>query len=256
MKYRILIVFVLFINYFSIAQNTRIRDNNTIGWYSYVGTFNINKNWGFHTEYQWRRENVITDAQQNLLRVGVNYQANPNLQFRVGYALAETFAYGDISINGMGRDFTEHRTFQVATITNKISNVDFSSRFMLEQRWVGRYSTTAVSKEDEYPFLNRFRYMARFQMPLKGKTVEVKTPYLALYDEILVGFGKNVNENIFDQNRFGILIGYRFNKNFRLEAGYLNQTLQLGREVEGRNVFQSNSGLIINSVFNFTKKKT
>jgi hypothetical protein len=28
-----------------------------------------------------------------------------------------------------------------------------------------------------------------------------------------MGFGKNVNENVFDQNRLAILLGYRFNKN-------------------------------------------
>lgn len=248
------LMMLFFLSKISIAQNTRITDDNAIGWYTYTGTFNLNKKFAVHTEFQWRRENTINDAQQNLLRLGVNYQVIPNVQFRVGYALVETFAYGDIPINSMGRDFTEHRTFQTVTINNKLSRVDFSSRFMLEQRWVGRYSSPNVPNEDVFPFLNRFRYMARFQLPLKGKSIEDKTPYLAVYDEIFVGFGENVNENIFDQNRLGVLLGYRFNKNFRLEAGYLNQIVQLGREVEGRNVFQYNNGLIINTVFNFTKK--
>ena len=88
-------------------------------------------------------------------------------------------------------------------------------------------------------------------MPLKGKTIENKTPYIALYDEIIIGFGKNVNENVFDQNRVGILLGYKFSSIVRLEGGYLNQTLQLGREVENRNVFQYNNGIIINTIFNF-----
>ena len=96
----------------TVAQNTRITDDNAIGWYTYTGTFNLNKKVGIHTEFQWRRDNTITDAQQNLLRLGVNYQVLPNVQFRLGYALIETFPYGDIPINGMGRDFTEHRIFQ------------------------------------------------------------------------------------------------------------------------------------------------
>jgi hypothetical protein len=43
----------------------------------------------------------------------------------------------------------------------------------------------------------------------------------------------------------------------RIEAGYLNQTLQLGRELNNRNVFQNNNGIIINTNFNFdlTSKK-
>lgn len=233
------------------AQNTRISDHNEIGWYNYFGTIKLNQKWGIHTEYQWRRDNLITDWQQGLLRVGVNYQANPKMQLRVGYAWAETYPYGDIPINGFGKDFTEHRMYEMVTVTDKINVFNLSHRFLLEQRWVGRYSNADLEQEDEFPFLNRLRYMFRVQMPLKGKTIDVKTPYLAVYDEIFVGFGKNVNENIFDQNRLGILLGYKFSNTFSLEAGYLSQMVQLGREVDGRNVFQYNNGLILNSIFNF-----
>ena len=237
------------------AQNTRLNNYNAIGWYNYFGTFKISPKFGIHTEYQYRRTHIIKENQQNLLRVGVNYQASPKIQFRLGYALIETFSYGEIPINGMGKNFTEHRLYQMATITDKLSIVDLTHRFMLEQRWVGRYSGANLTKEDQFPLLNRLRYMARFQIPLNKKTVTDKTAYLALYDEILIGFGKNVNENIFDQNRLGLLVGYRFSPVVRIEAGYLNQTLQLGREVNNRNVFQHNNGFILNANFNIDLSK-
>ncbi len=241
----------------SFAQNTRLNDHNSIGWYNYFGTFKVSEKIGIHTEYQFRRNQIIPEWQQSLLRIGVNYQINPKVQLRIGYAWIETFPYGEIPINGMGKDFTEHRLFQMATITDKVSIVDLSHRFMLEQRWVGRYSNANLIKEDEFPLLNRFRYMLRFQIPLKGNEIKDKTPYFAVYDEIFIGFGKNVNENIFDQNRIGVLFGYRFSPNVRIEAGYLNQILQLGREVNNRNVFQQNNGIILNANFNIdlTKKK-
>lgn len=229
------------------SQNSRISDNNNIGWFNFFGTLKLNSKWGIHTEYQWRRDNLVTEWQQSLLRLGINYQLNPKLQLRTGYALIETFPYGEIPINGMGKDFTEHRVFEMITLTDKISIVDVSHRFMLEQRWIGRYSNPNLNKEDDFVYLNRLRYMIRFQIPLKGKEIKDKTPYLAIYDEMFVGFGKNVNENIFDQNRLGILIGYRINSDIRIEGGYLNQIVQLGREVNGSNVFQYNNGLIINA---------
>jgi len=232
------------------AQNTRLSNYNTIGWYNYFGTFKVSQKFGIHTEYQFRRTEIITEWQQSLLRVGVNYQLNPKIQFRLGYAWIETFLYGEIPINGMGKDFTEHRLFQMATLTDKVSIVDLSHRFMLEQRWVGRYSNANFTNEDEFPLLNRFRYMFRLQIPLKGKETIDKTPYISIYDEIFIGFGDNVNENIFDQNRIGILLGYRFSSLVRIEAGYLNQTLQLGREVNNRNVFQRNNGVVVNANFN------
>ncbi|MCC6181167.1 MAG: DUF2490 domain-containing protein [Bacteroidia bacterium] len=241
----------------ALGQNNRINTNNNIGWYNYFGTFKVSDKIGVHTEYQWRRNNFITDWQQSLLRVGVNYNPNQRVQFRVGYAWIETFPYSDIPLNGLGRDFTEHRIFEMVQLSHKEDFVDFSHRFMLEQRFVGRYTSANEPTEDEFPLLNRMRYIVRLQIPLKGKEINYKTPYIAFYDEVFVGFGKNVNANIFDQNRIGILLGYRFNKNIRIEGGYLNQTLQYARQINGQNVFQNNNGFIINSNFNvdLTKKK-
>jgi Protein of unknown function (DUF2490) len=240
-----------------MAQNTRISDNNNIGWYSYVGTFKLDDKLSIHSEYQFRRDEIISNWQQSLIRVGINFNVNAKFTVRLGYGNIETFDYGDFPINSMGKNFTEHRTFQMATITDKINKIELSHRLMLEQRWIGRYTSPLLTREDDWLFLNRLRYMFRAQMPLKGNTIDSKTPYIAAYNEILIGFGKNVNENIFDQNRLGLLIGYKFSPSLRIEAGYFNQILQLGREIEGRNVFQYNNGLIINTIFNFdlTKKQ-
>jgi hypothetical protein len=158
-------------------------------------------------------------------------------------------------LNGFGKQFTEHRIFQMAQLSQKVGKVDFSHRFMLEQRFVGKYSDAQATKESEFPLLHRMRYMVRMQIPLKGNEVKDKTPYLAVYDEVFVGFGNYVNANVFDQNRIGVLLGYRFSKNFRLEGGYLNQTLQYGRLINGKNVFQNNNGLIINSNINLDLSK-
>ena len=133
--------------------------------------------------------------------------------------------------------------------------MDISHRFMLEQRFIGRYSSPTKTTEDEFPLSNRARYMVRLQVPLQGREIKDQTAYFAVYNEILIGFGKNVNANIFDQNRIGILLGYRLNKNIRIEGGYLNQTLQFGRQINGQNVFQYNNGLIINANFNVDLSK-
>ncbi|MBL7732841.1 MAG: DUF2490 domain-containing protein [Chitinophagaceae bacterium] len=252
MKYSYLTgpVLFLFATASVAAQNNRLADRNTIGWYNNFATFKLNNRWSIHAEYQWRRADFITQWQQGLLRTGINFRLNPRVLFRVGYAWAETYAYGDIPINGLGRSFTEHRFYEMVQLNHKEGKTDFSHRFMLEQRLVGRYSSAAVAKEDEYPLLHRMRYMFRLQTPLKGKEMKDRTPYFALYDEVMIGFGKNVNANVFDQNRIGLLLGYQFNNKVRIEAGYLNQTVQFGRLVNGKNVFQYNNGLIINAIYN------
>lgn len=233
----------------SFGQSARITDMTSIGWFNYFGTIKLKAKWSIHTEYQWRRADIIRDWQQSLLRTGINYQLNNDVQLRLGYAWAETFAYGDIPLNPFGRQFTEHRTYQMATISDKIGKFALSHRFMLEQRWIGRYTSINDTKDDDFVFMNRMRYMFRTQIPLTKNGL--RPLYAAAYDEILIGFGKNVGENVFDQNRIGLLIGKSINNSFRIEAGYLNQIVQLGREVNSRNVFQYNSGVIVNTYFNF-----
>lgn len=235
----------------TMAQNNRLNIQENIGWYNYFGTFNVNKNFSIHSEYQFRRANYITDWQQSLLRLGINYNPINGVQIRMGYGWIETFNYGDIPLNSMGKQYTEHRLFQMLQLSNKIERFELSHRFMLEQRWVGRYSSASLNREDEYPYLNRLRYMFRVQTALKGKEIIDKTPYFAMYDEIFMGFGKNVNQNVFDQNRIALLLGYRYNRSFRIEAGYINQTVQFGRLVNGQNVFQYNNGIILNTYLNF-----
>ena len=152
MKKIYLIIIICFTWHISYAQNTRISNKNTIGWYAYTSTFKINKNWGIHTEYQWRRDNIISDWQQSLLRTGINYQVNPKLSLRAGYAWIETYNYGDIPINSFGKQFTEHRAYQMVTVSDKIGKVELNHRFMLEQRWIGRYANASLTKEDDYFF--------------------------------------------------------------------------------------------------------
>jgi hypothetical protein len=246
----LLTIIVIIFPLFSISQHSRINDKNTIGWYNFFGTYKLSNKIGLHTEYQWRRNKIITEWQQSLLRLGVNYHLNPRILLRVGYAWIETFPYGEYSINSMNRDFTEHRIFQMVQVSHKESRIDFSHRFMLEQRFIGSYSTATITNEDEFKLLNRMRYMFRLQVPLKAKEENDKTPYAAFYNEVFIGFGENVNANVFDQNRIALLLGYQFNQHIRIEGGYLNQIVQFGRLINSQNIFQYNNGIIINAHVN------
>lgn len=253
-------LFSLFLFYgfftFSIcnAQQKRLSDKNNIGWYNVFTTTNLNSKWSIHAEFQFRRVDFGKNGQQNLFRTGLNFQPDKSISFRLGYANVETFPYGDYPINAMGKQFTEHRIFEMVSLQNKFHLADLTHRFMLEQRFNGKYSSADQAKEDEYVFLNRMRYMCRAQIPIYNSKSQGKMPYVGFYDELFVGFGKNVGENIFDQNRIGVLLGYKLNEITKFELGYLNQIVQLSREIDNKNVFQYNSGLLANLFFNFNAK--
>ena len=249
-KYFIVFYFVIVVLAVK-SQNTRIIDYNSIGWYNAFVTKKITDKWSAHLEYQWRRDGFILHGQQSLLRVGINYKVNQKLTARIGYGWIETYPYGSINLQAAGKTFTEHRAFQALLLNDQIGALEIQHRLMLEQRWIGRYTKPDIHIEDDYVYVNRMRYMLRLQMPLGKKLIEDKTFYAAVYDEIFVQFGENVQENIFDQNRLSALLGYKLNKYFKLELGYLNQSVLFGREIKGNNVLQKNNGVIVNTYLNF-----
>ncbi len=225
-------------------SQVRVTDNHNIGWLTTTITPKITKKLSGYVEYQYRRENWITNWQQSLLRVGLSYKFHQQATALLGYGWILTYPYGDYTIAAVPKTFHEHRLFEQLVFTGSIGKVSLTHRIRLEQRWIGKLKSINSYKADEWVYLNRVRYMLRADVPLTKKL------YAAAYDELFIGFGKNVGENIFDQNRIGLIAGYKFNSAFRLEGGFLNQTLQLGREIGGKNLIQNNNGFIVNSYFN------
>lgn len=251
LKIRLFITAILTFFVTTLLSQNRIQDKNTIGWAGIFTTTKFNDKWSWHAEFQCRRVDFYSKPQQNLFRTGINYQPNKKILLRLGYTNAETYPYGDYPLNSMGKKYSDNRAFEMISISDKINQIDLTNRFMLEQRFVGKYSSALINKEDDYSFVNRIRYMFRMQMPLQKNITSHHMPYLAIYDEIFIGFGKNVGENIFDQNRIGLLFGYKFNEVIKIEGGYISQIVQLGRKVDYKNVFQYNSGLILNTIWGF-----
>ena len=232
------------------AQTPRLSERNTIAWCNFFTTVSLAKKWSVHGEIQLRRVDGFKNTQQNLYRVGINYQPIPEFLVRVGGAYVQTFPYGEYTLNVFGKKTEEYRFFEMIQLSHKIYSLDFSHRFMIEQRWNAKYKLSSSEKPDDWPFSNRLRYMIRCQKNIGSK----KQYYLAGYDELFTGFGKNVGENVFDQNRFVLMIGKKISTKFRVEVGFLAQTQQLAREINGSNVFQYNRGFICNSYFNFDRK--
>ncbi|MCW3123943.1 MAG: hypothetical protein JWQ38_3435 [Flavipsychrobacter sp.] len=224
-----------------INAQVRLTHHNNIGWFTGIITSAINKKLSGYIEYQFRRADWVASWQQSLVRVGLSYKFHPQITVQAGYGWILTYPYGDYSIASVAKVFPEHRIYEQLVINSPIGKVSLQHRLRIEQRWIGKLRTMSSDGPDEYIYMNRVRYMPRVDVPVFKKV------YAAAYDEILIGFGKNVGENIFDQNRIAVFIGYKFNSKFKVEGGYLKQTLQLGREIGGKNMIQDNNGFVINS---------
>jgi hypothetical protein len=191
-------------------------------WVMYFGNHRLSERWGIHTEYQWRRADMFNDWQQSLLRLGIDYYGKNNVQYTAGYGWIKTFQYGDQPVS---HDFDEHRIWEQLILKNKAGRVDFHHRYRLEQRFLENWVKDASGNYalDGYLFRQRVRYRFMITMPLSRKEMANNTLFLSAYDEPFLGFGKGIAKNILDQNRLYVALGWRFNSNFNVQLGYLNQ---------------------------------
>jgi hypothetical protein len=190
-------------------------------WVTYQGNHRFSDHWGLHTEYQWRRNNMFEHWQQSLLRVGVEYYLKNGLQFTVGYGWIRTFPYGDQPV---AFTFDEHRLWEQVMLNQQVWRISINHRYRMEQRWMELHRTNADGGTDViYQLRNRGRYRLMLTVPLSRSTLADHTLFLGLYDEIFLGFGPHIGNNVLDQNRAYAALGYRFNKDLNFQVGYLNQ---------------------------------
>lgn len=228
-----------------ITSAQRISDHNTVFWAAGYATIKLPKNFSLWLEYQFRREELLKNWQQSMPRFGVQYYFNKDVSVMAGYAYCVTYPYGDYPTSI--HPFPEHRIFEQLAWNDNRGRLTLNHRMRLEQRNIARVNP--ANEITGWNYVNRFRYQLRATMPLNRKEMKDKTFYATAYDEIFIGFGKKVNQNVFDQNRTGVLAGYQFNKIFKVEAGAFAQILQQGALVRGRQVYQYNLGPIVNFYF-------
>lgn len=180
------------------------QDSDFGNWLIYIGNKKLSQKWNLHNEVQYRNYNTIGDLEQLLLRVGLGYTFNEsknNVLLGYGYILSENYLDNNtdkVSVN-------EQRIFQQFTSKQKIGIVSLNHRYRFEQRFV------------QSDFKMRLRYFLGLNIPLTKK--ENNKLYFSAYNEIFL----NTEPAVFDRNRLYGGIGYRINKNIRLEAGYMNQ---------------------------------
>ncbi len=190
-------------------------DSDQLGsWYIYFWKTQLaEKQWGFQGDIQYRNWNILGDLEQLLIRGGVTYTPkNTEVLLTVGYANINTGQYGQ----RLTSTIMENRIYQEALLPNTIGKFHFTHRFRYEQR---------IMYNQE--FRTRYRYNLFLNIPLKGNTIDVKSPYLALYNELFINgqnsYGQTTN-TYFDRNRFYAGIGYKAQKNLKFQLAVMKQT--------------------------------
>lgn len=242
--------------------------NQTNAWLGYTGDYKFSEKWSSSGEFQWRRNEAFSKAMQNEYRIGVNYTFNKKFITTLGYCYVQSFAYGEFMNETPAKynqyAFTESNIWEQIQLKHEnIGRFSLDSRIRAEQRWIenkvknaqGEYvrdnENISGANAEPWKFRQRLRYRLRVQVPLSRTEMKDNTLFFAASDEIFANVGKNIGANVFDQNRLSLAFGWRFNKDFNVQAGYMNQFIEKsdGSHKENNHTIQ----MTINYNFDFSK---
>jgi hypothetical protein len=203
------------------AQN-RVHDHNANLWLMFFGESPINGGpWGLDYDAHIRRSDYGAEWQQVLVQAGGHYKTD---KFSVGGGggFMETYPYGDYPTK---HNFSENRIYEQITIPMDALGLKWSSRLMLEQRFIETYSTAAGGGLNRGTrFENRIRFRLGTQIPLSF--LDAEKYYVTASNEVFINTGADVAYNTFDQNRAYVGLGYKISKSTKVELGFMEQTLQ------------------------------
>ncbi|UOG76942.1 DUF2490 domain-containing protein [Hymenobacter tibetensis] len=228
----------------------RLLDHNALGWTVYSGDHQVSKRWTIHTEYQLRRVKLLGTQQQHLARLGVGHKLTDRVTVSGGYTYFQTHEYGRYP-TVVGKPQPEQRLYQDVTLADEVGRLQLSQRLRLEQRWLGQRAAEGTGNVQDWEYQHRIRYQLAGSFPLQGPTIDDGEWYLNAFDELFISFGRNVGNNVFNQNRISGGLGYQFSSKAKVELNYLNQVTQHAEPdpASGRPVFEINNGFRVNILY-------
>lgn len=214
----------------TLFSQNRVTDHNFHGWYNYFGDHPFTKangnasKWGLHLEAQVRRHDFVTSWQQLLIRPAINYDVSRKLTLTAGYAYAWTHPYSNPAPGAVPTH--EHRIWEQALFRYRTEHTQWTTRLRFENRFL-------MQPAGGYRYENRFRAWESVTVPLN------KRFYLTAYDEFWTYVPPYVSNSAFDQNRAYGALGINLKPGWRLETGYMNQTLlqRSGATLESNHTF-------------------
>ena len=193
-------------------------EENLGSWFMYFGTHKLSEKYSLHYETQLRNYKIVSNFNQLLPRVGLNYHIDKNTSLTAGYAFIPTQNIFDLGWDE--QIITENRIWEQFILKNVINRVKIRHRYRLEQRWIKKVDVIQISNntslsEFSTSYKNRARYMLSVKFPISKN--EESPLFVSLYDEIFL----NISDSPFDQNRLFAALGYQINKQMNFQVGYL-----------------------------------
>ena len=218
MKLKHLIIILLLLPVFTVAQATREVQTQNHTWVSLNTQLRLTEKMGISADVHVRRTNFISNNNFFLFRAGALYYLNK--QLTIGAAYGHMWLANQ---NGATELFSnENRLHQQITLNQKIRSVQLNQRLRIEERWIQKVVNFVPADQQRY--VTRFRYQLSMNIPVSANK---KVPMLSLADELMMQTGKDIIYNNFDQNRLFAGIRQQVSQSLSFDFGYMHVWQQL-----------------------------
>lgn len=208
--YEFLILVILASNICAQEKNVSYENQQ---WAQYYGQLLFSDKWSLVADCGMRRRDCLQEWSQTLVRGGVMYSLNTSVSFAGGMAYFTSFTE-----NTPSRD--EKRLWLEMAFKQTAARFNFQQRLRLEDRFFHTFHDNSFNSN------YRARYRFYLTIPINHNSLLDNTFFIAGGDEIFINFGKEINHNMFDQNRLLAGVGYKLNQNFQFSISYVYQYAQ------------------------------
>jgi len=165
----------------------------------------MNQKWSLFGEAQIRSLKFYNHFHYYEIKGGAEAKIDKNFSVAFGLGNFDTYSQGGNFKEPMVND--EFRTWIQLSMHQQLKRVKFEHRYRAEQRFT------------LFGYRNRFRYRMSVVIPVKALSVQPKSYYINLSDEL---FFTN-RAPYFERNRFFAGGGYVFSEKFTIQTGYMRQ---------------------------------
>lgn len=197
MKKTLLLLGLSLVIYKAQAQ---ISSEDKLGtWYMYNGSHKLSEKFTLKTSFHVRYYEFITEYQQEIYRVGVNYAFNKKINLTLG----SVYSIKDVSYKENLPDLYEYRFYQDVNMKDNWGIFKVKHRIRLAQRFRTQNFTNKTT--------HRIRYGLFLKYPLSKKI----TTYC--FNEIFIKFAKKS----FGENRTGFGFLQKMSEQLQIKLGYM-----------------------------------
>lgn len=195
------IVLFLSLTLLFLKSQAQTSAENKLGtWYMYNGTHKFSNKVALKTSFHVRYFEFITEYQQEIYRLGLNYKINKNVNFTVG----SVYSITDSSYKENLPDLYEYRFYQDLNVKDKWGIFSINHRLRLAQRF------------RRQNFQNRTTHRIRYGLFLKYPISKQLVTYA--FNEVFIKFATKY----FGQNRTGFGFIQKVNEQLKLKIGYMH----------------------------------